>query len=348
MDCITCHNRITHLVLTPENTIDQLMTRGEISPEIPEIRRKAVEVYSSIYETTQKGVNGIAGLTGYYEQYYPEFYAENSELVVETIAVLQEAYARSVFPEQKSDWNSHPNNIGHQYSPGCFRCHDGKHLNAEQEAIRLECNLCHSIPTVAGPNDFVTKIEISRGIEPESHLHSNWIGQHRDVFDLTCQNCHTTDNPGGDDNSSFCSNSACHGSVYTYAGFDAPALREILLDQLPPTQEAPALEEAPLTYADTIGPLFELRCGACHGESNSTMGLNLTAYEAAMTGSSQRPCHSPRRPGKQPAGAKNYGKPAALRTIFIRGVGSLDGVDQLWRTRQIMQEETLNSTIGPG
>jgi nitrate/TMAO reductase-like tetraheme cytochrome c subunit len=286
MDCITCHNRITHLVLTPENTIDQLMTRGEISTDIPEIRRKALGVYSAIYETTQKGLNGIAGLTGYYEQYYPEFYAANSELVVDAIAALQNAYAKSVFPEQKADWNSHANNIGHQDSPGCFRCHGGKHMNAAQEAIRLECNLCHSIPIVAGPNDFVTKIEISRGIEPESHLNPNWIGLHRDVFDLTCQNCHTTDNPGGSDNSSFCANSACHGSVYTYAGFDAPALREILLEQLPPTQEPPDLGEAPLTFTDTVGPIFELRCGVCHGESNSTMGLNLTAYEAAMAGSS--------------------------------------------------------------
>jgi hypothetical protein len=37
MDCITCHNRITHLVLTPEATVDQLISRGVISPSIPSV-----------------------------------------------------------------------------------------------------------------------------------------------------------------------------------------------------------------------------------------------------------------------------------------------------------------------
>ncbi|NIN65338.1 MAG: cytochrome C, partial [Anaerolineae bacterium] len=79
---------------------------------------------------------------------------------------LQQTYQASVFPEQKADWNSHPNNVGHKDTPGCFRCHDGKHLNAEQESIRLECNICHSIPVLADPSDFVAQIEISRGPEP--------------------------------------------------------------------------------------------------------------------------------------------------------------------------------------
>jgi cytochrome c2 len=163
-------------------------------------------------------------------------------------------------------------------------------LSPEQEAIRLECNVCHSIPNVAGPNDFVTRIEISRGLEPESHLNPNWIGIHRDVFDLTCQNCHTTDNPGGDDNSSFCSNTACHGNVYTYAGFDAPGLREILLSQIitEPTPESATDEPLSLTYNDTIGPLLANQCGSCHGEGG-LQGLNLTTYTSILSGGTSGP-----------------------------------------------------------
>ena len=285
MDCITCHNRITHLVNHPEDMVDQLLGRGVISPSIPEIRRLGVDLLYRPYESTQMALNSIAGLEGFYQEYYWEYYESNQTLIEDAVQALQDAYTNSVYPEQKSDWNSHPNNVGHEFSPGCFRCHDGKHLNSQEQAIRLECNLCHSIPVVSDPSDFITDIEISSGPEPSSHINPNWISLHRDVFDTTCSNCHSTDDPGGTSNTSFCSNSACHGNVWEYAGFDAPALREVLLEQLPPTPTptAPIIEEgAPLTY-ETIGPLLQERCGSCHGEDGIS-GLNLTTYTTTMTG----------------------------------------------------------------
>jgi len=295
MDCITCHNRITHLIATPEDTVDRLLSFGVISGSIPEIRLKAVEVYGADYGSLELGLNGIAGLDSYYQVVHPDFYKNDNQLVQDAIDALQNAYENSVYPEQKADWNSHPDNAGHKDSPGCFRCHDGKHLNDEQEAIRLECNLCHSIPVVAGPSDFVTSIEISRGPEPESHLNPNWIALHRDVFDPTCSNCHTTGNPGGIDNSSFCSNSACHGTVWEFAGFDAPGLREILLKQIPeePTPAAP--EDAPLTFEAVIGPLLELHCIACHGEG-VLQGLNISTYDTLLQGGTSGPAVVPGNP----------------------------------------------------
>ena len=47
-------------------------------------------------------------------------------------------------------------------------------------------------------------------------------------FDQTCQACHDVSNPGGVDNTSFCSNSACHGIGWEYAELDAPGLAEVL------------------------------------------------------------------------------------------------------------------------
>jgi len=284
MDCINCHNRITHMVFTPEDTVDNLLARGIISSDIPEIRLKAVEVYSAIYETTEKGLNGIAGLEEYYRTYYADYYNTNQEKIHAAISALQTAYGNSVYPEQKSDWNSHPSNVGHQNSPGCFRCHDGKHLNANDEAIRLECNLCHSIPVVSGASDFVADIEISRGPEPETHLNSNWISLHHEALDATCENCHSTDDPGGTSNTSFCSNSACHSSVWQYAGFDAPRLREIILSQLPPAPTpAPLPSGGPLTFEATIGPMLAARCADCHVKT-SIEGLNLGSYQSTMAG----------------------------------------------------------------
>lgn len=295
MDCISCHNRITHLVYTPEASIDAALSRQVLDASIPEIRLKGVEALRAEYISQAQAMNGIAGIENYYKVVYPNYLAANQEVIQSAIAALQDIYNQSVFLEQKSDWDTHPNNIGHKDSPGCFRCHDGKHLNQNQEAIRLECNLCHSIPVVAAKDDFISNIEIVRGPEPQSHLNPNWIILHRDVFDQTCSNCHTTDNPGGVENTSFCSNSACHGSVWDQAGFDAPALRAILLDQLPATEETPPQAGGRLTYDDTIGPLLKARCSACHGE-NAIQGLDLSTYQGVLAGGSSGPAIVPGEP----------------------------------------------------
>lgn len=295
MDCITCHNRITHLVPAPEDTIDQLMARNLVSSDIPEIRRKALQVYGQLFEDTESGVRSIEGLENYYRIYYPNFYAQNRETIAAALEALKSAYRNNVYPEQNSDWTTHPNNIGHKNSPGCFRCHDGKHLDVDSNAIRLECNLCHSIPIAAGPTSFVANLEISRGPEPQSHRNPNWISLHNQVVDQNCQKCHSMEDAGGTSNTSFCSNSACHGSVWTYAGFDAPALRAALQPQLPLSPTPPPLSENELTYTAGIGPLLQQRCGSCH-RPNGIQGLDVTTYPGLMKGSQSGPVIIPGDP----------------------------------------------------
>lgn len=282
MDCIACHNRITHLINQPEVAVDIALQRGTISADIPEIRLKGVEVLEAAYASKPHALNGIAGLENYYRVVHPEYYAAERAKVRAAIQSLQEIYDQSVYPEQKQDWNSHENNLGHKDFPGCLRCHDGKHLNAEQEAIRLECNLCHAIPVVAGKEQFVTSIEISRGLEPETHKNANWITGHRDYFDRTCANCHTVGDPGGVSDTTFCSNSACHGVAWEFAGFDAPGLAEIIAAQLPPPAPDVPVGELLPTYA-SLQPVFEVDCGECHGEDKSG-GLQLTTYADTMLG----------------------------------------------------------------
>lgn len=287
MDCITCHNRVTHLIAQPEQQVDLAIARGGIDASIPDIRMKAVEVMRATYASNEAALAGIGALRDYYQTYYLYFYATNTDLIANAIETLQTLYSQSVHLDQLSDWNTHPNNLGHKDFPGCFRCHDGEHLTEADEAIRLECNLCHSIPVVADEQKFLATIEISRSAEPESHLNTNWIILHRDAFNTTCSNCHDVSDPGGVSNTSFCSNSACHGSVWTYAGFDAPALREKLKGQLPVVPETPVIVpgESKLTYEATIGPMLTARCGACHGKGGVN-NLDLTSYAGIIDGSS--------------------------------------------------------------
>ena len=52
------------------------------------------------------------------------------------------------FSAEKLTWKTFPTNVGHNDFPGCFRCHDGKHLDDNGQAIRLQCTLCHALPQV--------------------------------------------------------------------------------------------------------------------------------------------------------------------------------------------------------
>ncbi|MBE0695462.1 MAG: NapC/NirT family cytochrome c [Anaerolineaceae bacterium] len=301
MDCITCHNRTAHLVESPEQLADSLMQTGLVSAEIPGIKQKAVEVLSATYASQQEGLDAIAALGAYYQEQRAEFTAANQEKIDQAIQALQDAYQRTNFPDQKMDWETHPNNLAHKDSPGCFRCHDGKHLSQSGGTVRLECNLCHSIPVVSGPDQLTASLELSRGFEPDTHTNPNWITIHRDIYNDTCAGCHTVDDPGGTSNTSFCSNSACHGATWQFAGFDAPKLRVALADQIAalitptprPTQvddvgvsgpdsEATPTPAGPQTYA-TLSGLLQARCGSCHGTS-AMKGLDVLTYATLMKG----------------------------------------------------------------
>ncbi|HMZ08418.1 MAG TPA: NapC/NirT family cytochrome c [Anaerolineales bacterium] len=292
MDCVTCHNRVTHNFKEPSKSVDESMSSGLIDPSIPFIRQKAVEALSTEYATRDEAMKAIAGIEDEYKRNLFDVYSQNGEKIQQAIVEIQAIYDRTVFHDQKIDWKTYPNNLGHIDAPGCFRCHDGKHLNAENEAVRLECNVCHAVPVTANADDFVTRIEISRGPEPETHLNPNWISMHNQTLGPSCTNCHNTKDPGGTSNTSFCSNSACHGNVFTYAGFDAPALREIIQSQLPPPEpalEVPALTGDP-TYENYIGALFTVKCTGCHTEGDAAPeGLDLSTYAAIMKGSENGP-----------------------------------------------------------
>jgi nitrate/TMAO reductase-like tetraheme cytochrome c subunit len=312
IDCITCHNRITHNILSPANAVDGALSRRQIDASIPFIRREAVRVLSEKYETDEEAQAAIQNLSDYYETEFPEFFQDNEERIQKAITTLGIIYADTVFRDQEIDWETHPNNLGHEEWPGCFRCHDGQHINEAGDAIRLECNLCHSIPEVVGPGVIEPMLPLATGQQPESHFDTHWIALHNQSIDQTCQACHTVENAGGVDNSSFCSNSACHGTGWEFAQLDAPGLAELLdqqrqatldenegvlpgaVQELPTEEEEPQQGDTPVTsvsdptFAD-VEPLFKQRCLACHGATVATGGLVLETYNSVMQGGTDGP-----------------------------------------------------------
>jgi len=305
MDCITCHNRITHRVANPDEAISQALRKDLISDELPFVVRESFDLLTADYPDKATALESMNDLAYFYSENYPEVYNASYDDVLQAVGTLQDIYNQSVFPDQKMDWDSHPDNLGHQDNPGCFRCHDGKHFSQAGEAVRLECNICHSVPVVSGPTQLTTDIEVTSGPEPVSHTLTTWIALHGRVKDNSCKACHTT--PAGVDDlttlegkppadDSFCGNEACHNTVFTYAGFDDPALEPILSAQLeeliaarpPEVFEDTPLTEGALSYQGEIQELLVGRCSACHGDG-ATGGLDVTTYESLLAGGNNGP-----------------------------------------------------------
>ncbi|HEY9075627.1 MAG TPA: NapC/NirT family cytochrome c [Anaerolineaceae bacterium] len=249
MDCITCHNRDAHAIPSPAQTVDNAMFQNSISDDLPFLRKQAVDLLSADYPDFNAAKRAFSSIESYYQEKYPEVYSSHRKDIRQAILFLENAYQQIRFPEQKMDWTSHPDNLGHKDSPGCFRCHDGKHISPSGEAIRLECNLCHSIPVPSDPSKYVTDIRVLRGAEPLSHTSTHWIAIHGKALDSTCARCHPPLNPTTDYSrlsgkkppldGSFCGNTACHASEWKFTGFRNPALKNILDNELKSLPPAP-------------------------------------------------------------------------------------------------------------
>jgi hypothetical protein len=239
MDCIDCHNRISHTFPSPEQAMDQAVSTGQIDPSIPFIKSWGVDILQGQFASHAEANEQIEQLDDWLQRNYPEFANTHQDRIEQAIDRLKQIYQNTVFPEMDIGWATHPDNIGHKEFPGCFRCHDGKHISPQGEAIRLECNICHTIPEITGAGLPAPVIGVAQANEPESHRSTNWLFIHREeqvAPAAECAGCHNMADAGQATNASFCSNSACHGTEWVYAGLDAPDLRQAIAERelLPP------------------------------------------------------------------------------------------------------------------
>jgi formate-dependent nitrite reductase cytochrome c552 subunit len=146
MDCVDCHNRPTHAFDLPDNAVDKRMSLGRISPDLPYIRKKAVEVLKVNYPTREMAKQSITEeINNFYRTNYPQIYQTRRPLVQQAGEEISEIYLRNIFPNMRVTWGTHPNNLGHNDSPGCFRCHDGSHTSAGGQTITNDCSACHQV-----------------------------------------------------------------------------------------------------------------------------------------------------------------------------------------------------------
>lgn len=145
MQCVDCHNRPTHTFELPERAVDRAMGFGRISPTLPFIKRKAIELLKTNYSSNEEAYRAIPeSLTRFYQQSDPALAAQRSKDIMAAGGEIAAIYNRNVFPDLKVTWGTYPNNLGHTDFPGCFRCHDGSHSTSDQKmTITQDCSTCH-------------------------------------------------------------------------------------------------------------------------------------------------------------------------------------------------------------
>jgi nitrate/TMAO reductase-like tetraheme cytochrome c subunit len=183
MDCIDCHNRPTHIYVPPDRSVDRALLAGTIDKSLPFIKQQAVDAIAADYTTTPEAVQKIEQqLRAYYQKTYPAVYSSKRAAVDKAIATAQDIFQKTRFPEMKVDWRTHPDNIGHFYFTGCFRCHDNQHVDKAGKAVTKDCHICHDVLSEAQAG------------APMFELPKNDFQHPVDIGDLqamTCADCHS-------------------------------------------------------------------------------------------------------------------------------------------------------------
>jgi nitrate/TMAO reductase-like tetraheme cytochrome c subunit len=214
MDCTDCHNMVGHNIPDPAKVLDEELSTGAISPTLPYIKRDGLALINRSFETEEQANAAIDAFGVTYAAENPEVAANSPETVSTAVEELRRIYNDLATPAMRTVWDTYPDNLGHQRSPGCFRCHDGTHVKvingkATDQVIPSTCSTCHTFPQV-GQN--ITGLQL--GVPPESHSDKLYVFNHKDTVSsvneafspnppasANCATCHQK---------SYCEN--CHNS----------------------------------------------------------------------------------------------------------------------------------------
>lgn len=146
MDCMDCHNRATHIFRSPDELIDMALTGSKIDSTLPFIKREGLSALDPPNATLAQANSKVETIKEFYRTYYPLVYQEKKPAIDKAIEELKEIARLTTFPDMRVDWKTYIDNIAHQESPGCFRCH-GKleAVTGDQKGnvIDAGCNSCH-------------------------------------------------------------------------------------------------------------------------------------------------------------------------------------------------------------
>lgn len=146
MDCVDCHNRPAHMFHEPDEAIDAALDDGRIDTSLPFIKREGLRVLTAEYPTeAQARTRILREMQQFYRTQYPSVAGARASAVAQAGRALGDIWSRNVFPPMRVTWDTYPNHLGHEQSPGCWRCHDNQHVAQDGERISKRCDLCHNI-----------------------------------------------------------------------------------------------------------------------------------------------------------------------------------------------------------
>ncbi len=153
MDCVDCHNRAAHSFDSPEAAVNKAMSKGAPNADLPFVHKQGLALIKADYSSQEEATSKItSGLETFYQTQYPQIWNQRRTDVDRAAKTLAVIYARNVFPFMKVAWGTHPDNIGHNTYPGCFRCHDGNHNAKAGKTINNDCSVCHNLVATDEPN----------------------------------------------------------------------------------------------------------------------------------------------------------------------------------------------------
>jgi len=153
MDCMDCHNRPSHVYLSPPDFIDAAIAKGSVNSKIPYIKLAAMEALSEIYNTKDSANLLIEEkILNFYKNNHPNIAKSHQNDLKLAINEIRNSYHQNTFPAMKVRWDIYPDHKSHMESQGCFRCHDNMHSTKDGRVISKDCNLCHSITTQGKPD----------------------------------------------------------------------------------------------------------------------------------------------------------------------------------------------------
>jgi nitrate/TMAO reductase-like tetraheme cytochrome c subunit len=167
MDCTDCHNRPGHDYQSPNDAVEHAMAAGLVDPTIPDAKGTLVELLTAPYASEADAAAKIPeGLRlAYANRPVPKPAAPAEAAQVEgpvadppppppTLEAMQATvlgiYQANFFPGMKADWSAYPDDSGHKDAPGCFRCHDRKHVMVGESPRPMKANDCKTCHTIVG------------------------------------------------------------------------------------------------------------------------------------------------------------------------------------------------------